>query len=210
MHEQQPEQPDEASALPDHQPEPQAELAPAERPRIWVGSWSDYNNGILHGQWIDAAREPEDIRADIDRILAQSPTAKTEGIPAEEWGIFDFDNFHDMRIDEQQSLSFVSKVATGIATHGPAYAAWAAIECDEDHFDEFEDRFIGHFGTVESYILSVLEDLGYESAVTQALPDGMRPYVYFDLSMMAHDMRISGSIHVAKADDGGVWIFRGY
>ena len=53
------------------------EQPPPERPRIWVGSWLDYNNGVLHGDWIDADREDagmaESWRAregDVDAIAA--------------------------------------------------------------------------------------------------------------------------------------------
>ncbi|MDQ1744014.1 MAG: hypothetical protein QOE23_2353, partial [Pseudonocardiales bacterium] len=55
-------------------PEPeQHEQQQAPPPRIWVASLSDYNNGVLHGAWIEAAREPEEIQADINTMLAASP-----------------------------------------------------------------------------------------------------------------------------------------
>jgi len=36
--------------------EASAELLDEDQRRIWVGSWLDYNNGVLHGDWIDAGR----------------------------------------------------------------------------------------------------------------------------------------------------------
>lgn len=77
---------------------------PADRPRIWVGSWLDYNNAILHGQWIDADREEADVWTDIRAMLAASPTSRNTGQVAEEWGIFDFEGFGAFRLDEQENL----------------------------------------------------------------------------------------------------------
>ena len=34
-------------------------------PQIWVGCLSAYNNGYLHGKWIDAAQSPENIKLEI-------------------------------------------------------------------------------------------------------------------------------------------------
>lgn len=30
-------------------------------PQIWIASLADYTNGRLHGPWIDAAQDPEDL-----------------------------------------------------------------------------------------------------------------------------------------------------
>ena len=40
--------------------EPEAhEASPRDGPRIYVASLSDYNNGTLHGMWIEAVTDPE-------------------------------------------------------------------------------------------------------------------------------------------------------
>jgi antirestriction protein len=41
-------------------------------PRIYVASLSDYNAGRLHGAWIDAEQNPEDIQEAVDRMLEDS------------------------------------------------------------------------------------------------------------------------------------------
>jgi len=38
--------------------------------RIYVACLSSYNNGKLHGAWIDAYQEPEAITADVQKMLA--------------------------------------------------------------------------------------------------------------------------------------------
>jgi antirestriction protein len=49
-----------------------------DTPRIYVACLSAYNNGHLHGRWIDADRDADDIRKDIKSMLSQSPMAKIE------------------------------------------------------------------------------------------------------------------------------------
>lgn len=89
------------------------------QPRIWIGSLADYNAGRLHGDWCDAAVDPSDLRAAVDRILAGSDEPD-----AEEWGIFDYDDFGDLHVGEYDTLEQVSAVACGIVAHGPAFATW--------------------------------------------------------------------------------------
>jgi len=45
-----------------------------------------YNDGYLHGEWIDAKQSPEDIEHDVRKMLAKSPVPH-----AEEWAIHDFE-----------------------------------------------------------------------------------------------------------------------
>ena len=57
-------------------------------PRIYVACLAAYNNGILHGCWVDADQSFEDIWQEIRDMLASSP------IPgAEEHAIHDYDGF---------------------------------------------------------------------------------------------------------------------
>jgi hypothetical protein len=88
-HEQQP--PDPRNEEPElHSATP--EQAPPDPPEIWVGSLADYNNGDLHGVWLNAAREPDEIHPDIQAMLATGPAA-ARGEAPEEWGLFDYQGF---------------------------------------------------------------------------------------------------------------------
>lgn len=177
-------------------------------PRIWVGSLSDYNAGILHGEWIDAARESEEIWADIHRMLAASPTTARYGEPAEEWGIFDFDGFGLARVYQHDRLEAVARVARGIAEHGLAFAAWADVmEGDDAALDTFEDAYLGHYDSVEAYAEQLIDDLGYDRLLDEAIPEHLRSYVRIDTDALARDMQMGGDIHAITAEDGGVWLF---
>jgi antirestriction protein len=178
-------------------------------PQIWVGSLSDYNNGILHGEWLDAARDVDEIQADIQTMLDRSPTAAQTGLSAEEWGIFDNDGFGRLRVDEHEDLEIVSRIAKGVAEHGLAYAAYAdVVDADRDAMGGFEDDYLGHYDSVEAYVEELVDDVGYERMLDEAVPESFRPYVRIDVDQLAHDMEIGGDIHVLPADGGGVWIFR--
>jgi antirestriction protein len=180
-----------------------------EQPQIWVGSLLDYNNGILYGDWLDAARPADELEADIKALLAGSPTTAKNGDPADEWGIFDFEGFGSVRLGENESISYVSRLSQGIAEHGRAFAAWAEVTDDEASLDQFEEAYLGHYDSSEAYADQLVEDLGYQRTLDDVLPEHLRPYVNFNLAGLAQDLRLNGDIRVAHDDQGGVWIFQG-
>ena len=49
-------------------------------PYVYIASLSDYNNGTLHGVWIFADQEADDIQEEISEMLAASADPG-----AEEW-----------------------------------------------------------------------------------------------------------------------------
>lgn len=73
-------------------------------PQIWVGSLSDYNAGRLHGEWINADQEPEDLHAAVQQMLERSPM-----VSAEEWAIMDYDGFYGLRLGEYASRGIVNR-----------------------------------------------------------------------------------------------------
>lgn len=98
------------------------EVIRADRPRIYVASLSDYNNGRLHGAWIDADQDFESIGDEIGEMLSGSRYD-----PAEEYAIHDYEGFGAYRVDEYESIEDVARIGRGIAEHGLAYAAFAAL-----------------------------------------------------------------------------------
>jgi antirestriction protein len=190
-------------AAPRHE---QEQIAP---PRIWVGSLSDYNNGVLHGAWIDAARDPAEIQADIDSMLTASPWTARTGEPAEEWGVFDHDNFGACRIDQHENLDWISAVANGITEHGLVLAAWADVVEEPERLTDFDDAYQGHYDSVTAYLEQLINDLGYDELLDRVVPTTLRPYVKIDVAATARDLLSGGDLHALAATEGGVWIFRG-
>lgn len=181
---------------------------PAAAPSIWVGSWLDYNNGVLHGRWIDANQDEETLGETVRDILADSPTARDTSEVAEDWGIFDYEDFGPLRIGEQESLSWVSAVARGIAEHGLAFAAYADVMEEADALAGFQDSYLGHYQSLTGYAEQLVADADYEHVLDEQLPESIRPYVRIDAAALARDLLAGGEIHVLDDQDGGVWVFR--
>jgi len=185
--------------------DPQHEAAPKPSPSIYVASLADYNNGRLHGKWIDAAREPWEIQADIKDILDSSREPN-----AEEWAIHDYEQFGSWKAGEYDSIERISEIAKNIAEHGYAYAAWADVfDGAETSFDidSFQEAYLGHYDSTTDYVEHMADDLGYEEELDK-LSEHLRPYVQIDYAALAHDIELSGEIATVQDPNGGVWIFR--
>ena len=181
------------------------EQAPAFVPRIYIASLSDYNAGRLHGAWIDAAADSEELAQSIQAMLKTSPEPG-----AEEWAIHDYEGFGPLRLEEYESLETVSGIALGLAEHGPAFAHWAALidTNDREALGRFGDAYLGHWDSLTAYAEELLDDLGVYRQIEEALPEHLQPYVMIDVEGMARDMELGGQITTSEGD-GGVYIFDG-
>jgi len=183
---------------------PAHETEPTPKPAIYVASLADYNNGRLHGTWVDAARTPEEIYADVNAMLASSRQPD-----AEEWAIHDYEQFGRWRVGEHDTIENVSQIAKGIAEHGYAYAAWADVfDGEAASFDiaSFQEAYLGHYDSVTDYVEQLADDLGYEQEL-DTLPEHLRPYTRIDYAAIARDMELSGDIATVADPAGGIWVF---
>ena len=169
-------------------------------PRIYVASLSDYNAGDLHGVWIDAAQEPEALQASIDIMLRAS---RQPG--AEEFAIHDYEGFGPYNLGEYESLAVVSTLALGIEAHGVAFAHYAHLldTVTTDELRLFDDRYRGHWPSMESYAESYLADMGVD--LDLLVPDEwLRPYVVLDTKAFGQQLATEMS---ASEGEGGIYIF---
>lgn len=189
-----------------HTPHPEGE--PRETPRIYAASLTDYNAGILHGQWIDAAVETSEAGGAIEEMLASSPTPKRYGEEAEEWAIHDYDGYGPLRLGEYEPLEKVCAIGRGIARHGEAFAAWLRIrDSTEDIGSEaFEEAYQGEFDSIEEYGEQILDDIGLDPYDLPDVPEGLRPYVTIDVAAWVRDMSMGGEIETVESRRG-VYVF---
>ncbi|MDA0266167.1 MAG: antirestriction protein ArdA [Cyanobacteria bacterium] len=84
-----------------------------ETPRIYVADLAAYNNGYLHGVWIDATQDLDEIWAEINAMLKASPVEF-----AEEYAIHDYENFAGYSVGENEGLESLQAIACFIEEHG--------------------------------------------------------------------------------------------
>ena len=84
-----------------------------ETPRIYAACLAAYNNGHLHGRWIDATQDPEAIQAEISEMLGKSPIPLTE-----EWAIHDYEGFEGATLHEYSGIEKVAAMAAFIVERG--------------------------------------------------------------------------------------------
>lgn len=175
-----------------------------DSPMVWVGSLADYTAGYLHGAWLDATLDSDDLTNAVRFVLKNAHEAD-----AEEYGVFDYDGFGSevtSLLGEYPNLKTVSRIAQGIVEHGHAFAAWAAYVGpeQEEQLDRFEDHYLGEWNSMEAYAENLLEE-GEGYRVVEEAPEWLRPYLKVDIEGYARDLGYD--LHVVEKPEGGVWVF---
>jgi antirestriction protein len=172
-------------------------------PKIWIASLSDYNAGHLHGGWIEADGDAEDIWAGVNEVL------RTSNMPgAEEWAIFDYEGFGPARLSEYESVERVSRLGRGIDEHGEAFAAFANfLGQDEDELlDRFEESYLGRWESLTAYAEDYMESFGINDLLDKHVPEALRDYVRVDAETLGCDWEYEGVV-LAIEGTGGVFLF---
>jgi antirestriction protein len=154
-------------------------------PRIYVACLSAYNNGKLHGEWIDCDRDSDEIMDDIKAMLSRSPMNEIE--VCEEWSIHDYENFQGVTIGENEDLDRISELAQKLEKHGEAFAAYLDHYNFED-IDSFEDRYQGCYKSKQDFAEEQYEENGMTKQIEAA---GLKS-IYIDFETIARDMFIDG------------------
>ena len=183
-----------------------SETRSGHHPEIWVGSLSDYVAGHLHGVWLDATLDAEELQAAVQFMLRNGYDRH-----AEEWAIMDYSDFCGAALGEYESLETVSRIAQGIAEHGEAFAKWCGYLGTTNMGEverTFQDAFEGKFESMQAYVQHILSETDFNERLEEALeviPDDLRGYISIDTKQLAHDWEMA--LHVVEAEDGGVLVF---
>ncbi|MFD9563366.1 antirestriction protein ArdA [Streptomyces sp. NPDC059994] len=107
--------------------------------QIYAACLASYNNGILHGEWIDATQDPDSIGHEIQLMLDASP------IPgAEEFAIHDYDDFGGLELGEYESLENLHLIALALDDFPAVIVRHFHGEVEvADLYETCQDRFIG-------------------------------------------------------------------
>lgn len=164
-------------------------------PRIYVACLAAYNNGYLHGAWIDADQDADEIRDEIAAMLARSPIEN-----AEEYAIHDYEGFEGVTIHEYAGIGRLARMAAFISEHGALGAGLLAEFADDIDQAEtaLQDCYHGQFASLADY----MEELTAESIT---IPDALRYYI--DWEAMARDAEMSGEFFTIETAHDEVHVF---
>lgn len=124
-------------------------------PRIYVACLAAYNNGDLHGAWIDCDQDAEEINKEIKAMLEQSPEED-----AEEFAIHDFDEWQGIRLGEYESIDKVAELAALIIKHGKAFAVHYNHYGSDSNEETFDNSYQCECESETAFIRDLWEEDG--------------------------------------------------
>lgn len=166
--------------------------------RIYVACLSAYNNGYLHGAWIDACQEPDEIKNEIKEMLSKSPIQD-----AEEWAIHDYEGFGKFRLTESHNIERVSECAIAIDEYGFIIADLMDHLGGtlDDAIYYMDNNYQGEFEDLEAYADHFLEETGE----IKQIPNNFR--YYFDMKAYGRDLELNGDIFTIDSKNGNIHVF---
>jgi antirestriction protein len=172
-------------------------LTTSFEPLIYVACLAAYNNGLLHGAWIDVGTDEWAIWDGIQAMLKASPIAG-----AEEWAIHDYEGFEGIRIEENTGIDTLTAIAAFLSEHGTVGAQvlnYYSGGMDEAR-EAMEGRHLGSFISLADYVRELIEE-------TVTIPQALRYYI--DWQAMARDAEINGDVFTIEVGHDEVHVFAG-
>ena len=165
-------------------------------PRIYVACLAAYNNGYLHGTWIDATDDLDRIQDQVNAMLEASPISD-----AEEYAIHDYEGFGGADIGEYAGLARAHELALFIEEHqGIGALVLEHVSGDLEDARTMLERYSGMYTSIADYAQEVTE-------ACHDIPEPFRHYIDYDA--MGRDMDLNGEIIALEARYKGVHIFWG-
>jgi len=151
--------------------------------RIYVACLAAYNNGQLHGRWIDACQEEAAIRDDIKAMLKASPIPN-----AEEFAIHGYEGFEGASVEEYSSIHNVVALAQFISDNGALGGKLLGYYGNlDDAENAFNDHYYGELKSVAEFAQELTEQ-------TTEIPSSLEFYIDYD--RMARDLEINDILSI--------------
>lgn len=161
--------------------------------RIYVACLASYNNGMLHGVWIDACQDEAAIREEVSAMLKASPMPG-----AEEFAIHDYEGFEGARIEEYQGIDSVAEIAAFIGEHGALGGKLLEYFGGlEDARTAMDEDYRGEYSSLADFAEELIEE-------TTEIPANLQYYI--DYERMGRDLEINDVLAV-ETGIGEVHIF---
>lgn len=164
-------------------------------PSIYIADLSAYNNGRLHGVWINATDGLNEIWDQVKAMLKTSPEAM-----AEEYAIHDYEGFGSYKVSEYEGLEAVHGIAVFIEEHGALGAEVLDYACGDMEQAEktLTESYNGEYKSVADFAEQLTED-------TSEVPEHLQYYI--DYEKMGRDMELSGDIFTIETGFEEIHIF---
>ncbi len=166
-----------------------------EEIRIYVACLAAYNNGKLHGAWIDATQDIDDIQEQVNVMLKESPEPD-----AEEWAIHDYEGFGGYGVSEYSGFEEIHNVASFIEEHPAIGGELLSHFGDslEDAKKAAEENYSGCYKSLADYAEELTDN-------TADIPENLAYYIDYD--RMGRDMELSGDIYTIEVSYDEIHIF---
>lgn len=160
-------------------------------PTIYVACLAAYNNGYLHGIWINAIEDVKVIYKKIYQMLSESPVANYDA--CEEWAIHDYENFYDLRIDEYAGIEQVHAFAEFISKHGELGAK--LLSHYEGFLEEAKQAINDHYHGEWDEEIEFIRAFFYECYGSE-IPDNIS--CYLDYNLICRDFFITDFFSISS------------
>ena len=167
----------------------------SEEIRIYVADLAAYNNGKLHGVWLDATDDLDKIWNTVTAMLKASPEPD-----AEEWAIHDYEGFGNYRLSEWESFERIQEIAQFIEDHpaiGTELLSHFGGELEEARIAA-EENYYGCYTSLADYAQQLAED-------TTEIPENLA--YYLDYERMGRDIELSGDIFTIETAHDKLHVF---
>lgn len=165
--------------------------------RIYVADLAAYNNGKLHGVWINATDDLDSIWNQINKMLANSPEPL-----AEEWAVHDFEGFGSYALSEYDSIDEVHEIACFIEEYPDFGGELLNYFSDlEDAKTAAQDNYCGCYQSLADFAEEMTES-------STEIPENLA--IYIDYEKMGRDMELSGDIYTIETGFESVHVFWGH
>ena len=169
-------------------------MATNDTPRIYVACLAAYNNGKLHGSWIDVDSDVDTMAEQVQEMLDNSPE-----IGAEEYAIHDHENCEGLDVGEFSSLREIADLFGFIEDSDDEEIARAALDLACGDLDQARSYLENYAGSADS-LADWAEQFADDTGMLSEIPENLR--YYFDFQSYARDLECGGDVTTAEV--GGI------
>ena len=139
-------------------------------PKVYVACLGCYNEGRLHGKWMDADELEEEWERELTIAEGRCFTSGFYPMTAckkphhDEWAIHDYDGVPNL--GEHPDIPNLIVVMQAVEEHGKPFLEWFNLDPhNKSHHDDlgeaFQEAYCGHYESKEDFAEDFAESMGY-------------------------------------------------